>query len=194
MAYLEYGVAQNEGFIVVTGEIGAGKTTILRTLSTSSTRRKSSPASSSSTQLDAEDMLRLVGLAFGLRTKGVEKSDLLLSLEAFLVSRQPAGQARPADRRRGAEPHALARSRSCACCPTSSSATQALLQSFLVGQPEFRRTMQSPPMQQLRQRGAHSRRTSPAPRRDPRLGGQCHRRQARCRPTALVASSPKGTS
>lgn len=40
-----------------------------------------------STQLDAEDTLRLVGAAFGIRTKDVSKSDLLMSLEAFLSAK-----------------------------------------------------------------------------------------------------------
>ena len=92
MAYLEYGLHQNEGFIVVTGEVGAGKTTILRSLLSKLDAAQVVAGQLVSTQLDAEDMLRLAASSFGLRTKGVEKSDLLLSLEAFLVATSQQGK------------------------------------------------------------------------------------------------------
>ena len=84
-AYLEYGIHQNEGFIVVTGEIGAGKTTIVRGLLEVLDKEKVIAAQLVSTQLDADDMLRMVAAAFGVRSKSEAKADLLLSLEAFLV-------------------------------------------------------------------------------------------------------------
>ena len=45
-----------------------------------------------STQLDAEDTLRLVGASFGIRTKDAPKSDILMSLEAFLISKNNSGK------------------------------------------------------------------------------------------------------
>ena len=65
-AYLEYGVQRNEGFIVITGEIGAGKTTIVRGLLESLDSDSVVAANLVSTQLDAEDTLRMVGAAFGV--------------------------------------------------------------------------------------------------------------------------------
>jgi len=65
-AYLQYGLYQSEGFIVITGEIGAGKTTIVRSLFEHIDRDKLVAAQLVSTQLDADDMLRAVGAAFGL--------------------------------------------------------------------------------------------------------------------------------
>ena len=59
MAYLEYGLNQNEGFIVVTGEVGAGKTTIVRGLLNDLDAEKVVAAQLVSTQLDAEDILRM---------------------------------------------------------------------------------------------------------------------------------------
>ena len=104
-----------------------------------------------STQLDAEDTLRLVAAAFGLRTKDVAKSDLLLALEAFLV--QVTTQGKRAllivDEAQNLTPRAVEELRMLSNFQLE---THALLQSFLVGQPEFRRTMQSPHMLQLRQR------------------------------------------
>lgn len=86
MAYLEYGLHQNEGFIVVTGDVGTGKTTLIRSLVTKLDSKRVISAQLVSTQLDAEDTLRLVCAAFGLPAKDIEKSDALLSLEKLLRS------------------------------------------------------------------------------------------------------------
>src|SRR6476659_2059071 len=67
MAYLEYGVHQNEGFIVVTGDVGAGKTTMVRSLLAKLDSKHVVAANLVSTQIDAEDTLRLVASSFGLR-------------------------------------------------------------------------------------------------------------------------------
>ncbi|MBS1188656.1 MAG: ATPase [Rhodocyclaceae bacterium] len=150
-AYLEYGMHQNEGFIVVTGEVGAGKTTIVRGLLDGLDRNKVVAAHLVSTQLDADDTLRLVGAAFGIRTKDVSKSDLLMALEAFLVG--VTGQGKRCllivDEAQNLTPRAVEELRMLSNFQFSN---HALLQSFLVGQPEFRQILQSPHMQQLRQR------------------------------------------
>ena len=86
MAYLEYGLHQSEGFIVITGEVGAGKTTILRSLLDKLDPAKVMAANLVSTQIDADDTLRLVAAGFGIPTKDVAKSQLLISIEAFLVN------------------------------------------------------------------------------------------------------------
>ncbi len=83
-AYLQYGLYQGEGFIVITGEVGAGKTTIVRSLLEQLDRSKVQAAQIVSTQLDADDMLRAVGVAFGLPVHNVSKAVLLGSIEAFL--------------------------------------------------------------------------------------------------------------
>ena len=151
MAYLEYGLHQNEGFIVVTGEVGAGKTTIVRSLLAKLDPHKVVAAQLVSTQLDAEDTLRLVAAAFGLKTKDVAKSDLLLALEAFLVTVTTQGKRALliVDEAQNLTPRAVEELRMLSNFQLE---THALLQSFLVGQPEFRKTMQSPHMLQLRQR------------------------------------------
>jgi putative secretion ATPase (PEP-CTERM system associated) len=151
MAYLEYGLHQNEGFIVVTGEVGAGKTTLVRGLLDKLDPEKVIATQLVSTQLDAEDTLRLVAASFGLRTKDVGKSDVLLTLEAFLVSLSERGKRALliVDEAQNLSQRAVEELRMLSNFQLE---THALLQSFLVGQPEFRRTMQSPQMQQLRQR------------------------------------------
>ena len=151
MAYLEYGLHQNEGFIVVTGEVGTGKTTLIRSLLGKLDPHKVIAAQLVSTQLDAEDTLRLVCAAFGLPAKDIEKSDALLSLETFLRSLARDGRRALLiiDEAQNLTPRAVEELR---MLSNFQIGTNALVQSFLVGQPEFRQTMCSPHMQQLRQR------------------------------------------
>jgi len=150
-AYLEYGLHQNEGFIVVTGEVGAGKTTIVRGLLDKLNSAKVVAAQLVSTQLDAEDTLRMVAAAFGVNTRNFGKSDILLALEAFLVDVTQQGKRclLIVDEAQNLTPHAVEELR---MLSNFQFETHALLQSFLIGQPEFRGIMQSPHMQQLRQR------------------------------------------
>jgi len=150
-AYLEYGLLRNEGFIVITGEIGAGKTTIVRGLLDSMDTNSVTAANLVSTQLDAEDTLRMVGAAFGVRVKDVSKADLLMTLEAFLVTQVSEGKRSLliVDEAQNLTPRAVEELR---MLSNFQFGKQALLQTFLVGQPEFRQILQHPNMQQLRQR------------------------------------------
>lgn len=150
-AYLEYGMHQNEGFIVITGEVGAGKTTIVRGLLESLDPDKVVAAHLVSTQLDADDTLRLVGAAFGLRTRDVSKSDILMSLEAFLISMTGKGKRclLIVDEAQNLTARAVEELR---MLSNFQFGNHALLQSFLIGQPEFRGILQSPHMMQFRQR------------------------------------------
>lgn len=150
-AYLEYGLLRNEGFIVITGEIGAGKTTIVRGLLDSMDSNSVTAANLVSTQLDAEDTLRMVGAAFGVRVKDVSKADLLMAIEAFLVTQISEGRRSLliVDEAQNLTPRAVEELR---MLSNFQFGKQALLQTFLVGQPEFREILQHPNMQQLRQR------------------------------------------
>lgn len=151
MAYLEYGLHQSEGFIVITGEIGAGKTTLVRNLLEKLDAQRVVAAHLVSTQLDADDILRMVAAAFGLPNKAEEKADLLLALEMFLVSVTSRGKRALliVDEAQNLSPRAVEELRMLSNFQLED---HALLQSFLIGQPEFRDTMQSEHMQQLRQR------------------------------------------
>jgi len=150
-AYLEYGVMRNEGFIVITGEIGAGKTTVVRGLLDGLDADKVVAANLVTTQLDAEDTLRMVGAAFGVRVKDISKSDLLMALEAFLVNHTSQGKRclLIVDEAQNLTHRAVEELR---MLSNFQYGQQALLQTFLIGQPEFRAILQSPGMQQLRQR------------------------------------------
>jgi len=151
MAYLEYGLHQNEGFIVVTGEVGAGKTTLVRQLLSRLDADVVIAASLVSTQLQGDDLLRLVAGAFGIAAQNGEKSDLLLAMEAFFLANVSQGRRclLIVDEAQNLSPQAVEELRMLSNFQVK---TTALLQSFLIGQPEFRKVLQGEHMQQLRQR------------------------------------------
>ncbi|HEY9397584.1 MAG TPA: XrtA/PEP-CTERM system-associated ATPase [Burkholderiales bacterium] len=150
-AYLQYGLFQGEGFIVITGEVGAGKTTLLRGLLEQLDGNKVVAAQLVSTHLDADDMLKAIAASFGLPIKSAEKAQLLVQLESYFVTL--ATKRKRAllivDEAQNLTPRAVEELRMLSNFQLDN---HALLQSFLIGQPELRETMRSPHMQQLRQR------------------------------------------
>ncbi|MEI7968831.1 MAG: XrtA/PEP-CTERM system-associated ATPase [Betaproteobacteria bacterium] len=150
-AYLEYGLYQGEGFIVITGEVGAGKTTVVRNLLANLDQSKVVAAHLVSTMLDADDLVRSVCAAFGLATKGADKASLLTDLEEFLKGIAAKGRRALliVDEAQNLSPRAIEELRMLSNFQVGD---RALLQSFLIGQPELRRIMQHHSMQQLRQR------------------------------------------
>ncbi|MCZ7566024.1 MAG: XrtA-associated ATPase [Burkholderiales bacterium] len=151
LAYLQYGVNQNEGFIVITGEIGAGKTTLVRSLIEGLDPRQFVAAQLVSTQLAAGDLLRAVAIAYGIRCKVREKAQLLGSIEAFLTALSIDNRRAllVVDEAQNLSPRAIEELR---MLSNFQLGTRPLLQSFLVGQPQLRAIMQRPELEQLRQR------------------------------------------
>ena len=150
-AYLQYGLYQGEGFITLTGEVGAGKTTLIRSLLEQLESTKVVAVQLVSTQLDADSLLRAVATAFGIVVKDYDKARLIAQLEAFLVSLVPKGSRALliVDEAQNLAPEAIEELRMLSNFQLKN---RALLQSFLVGQPELRLLMRSSRMQQLRQR------------------------------------------
>jgi len=150
MAYLEYGVHQAEGFIVITGEIGAGKTTLARILARKLESQNVVMGQVVSTQLKADDILRMVAAAFGLEQES-SKAVMIQKLEQFLLAchRQGKRALLIIDEAQNLPPKSVEELR---MLSNFQSDDKPLLQSFLLGQPEFRRTLKSPSMEQLRQR------------------------------------------
>jgi general secretion pathway protein A len=151
MAYLEYGLSQGEGFIVITGDVGAGKTTLVRSLFCKLESEKIQAAQIVNTNLDAEDTLRMVVAAFGLPYEDDSKASLLTRLELFLRQCDQKGKRALliVDEAQNLSSQAVEELRMLSNFQT---ADKSLLQIFLLGQPEFRRTLLSRDMQQLQQR------------------------------------------
>jgi putative secretion ATPase (PEP-CTERM system associated) len=152
MAYLEYGLSQGEGFIVVTGEIGAGKTMLVRTLFRQLDTADFVVAHIVNTHLNCDDTLKMVMVGFGLDSpEGAGKATMLAQLERFL--RDCAIQGRRAllviDEAQNLTPRVVEELRMLSNFQTDD---KSLLQTFLLGQPEFRNTLHRTDMHQLRQR------------------------------------------
>ncbi len=151
LSYLKYGVYQGEGFLVITGEIGAGKTTLVRALLEELDVKTIVAAQIVSTQLEADDLLRSVAKAFGIRVPQEDKARLLAAIEAFLLMlfQQNKRALLIVDEAQNLNPGSIEELR---MLSNFQCGDQALLQSFLVGQPELRNLMRSPAMEQFRQR------------------------------------------
>jgi len=151
LSYLGYGLAQGEGFIVITGDIGAGKTTLVGHVMASIDPARLTAVKIVSTQVEGDDMLRLAAQTFGVPTDGVAKAEILNRIEGFLHSQARAGRRTLliVDEAQNLPVSAIEELRMLSNFQLGG---QALLQIFLLGQPEFRDLMASPGLEQLRQR------------------------------------------
>jgi putative secretion ATPase (PEP-CTERM system associated) len=152
MAYLGYGLAQGEGFITITGEVGAGKSTLVAHLLATIDRERLNAVSLVSTQVEGDDMLRLAAQGLGIGTEGVAKAQLLDRIEARLS--EEAGKGKRTllivDEAQNLPTSALEELR---MLSNFTRQGHALLQIFLLGQPEFRdRLANDDGLEQLRQR------------------------------------------
>jgi putative secretion ATPase (PEP-CTERM system associated) len=151
MSHLTYGLHQGEGFIVVTGEVGTGKTTLVDLLLSQLDKSHYAAAKIVTSQLGGDDTLRMVAAAFGLYQPGMEKAAMLRRIEEFVVSNMRA-------RKRSliiideAQNLSIAALEELRMLSNFGVGATAPLQSFLVGQPQFRSIMASPELEQLRQR------------------------------------------
>jgi len=151
LSYLKYGIHQREGFIVVTGEIGSGKTTLVGTLLQGLQSREIVAAQVVSTQLDSSDLLHAICTAFGVPAQGSSKAHTLAALEAYFTA-LAAGGRRALLIVDEAQNLGLREVEELRMLSNYQLGPHALLQSFLVGQPELRRMLRSSAMEQLRQR------------------------------------------
>ncbi|MCM8732145.1 ExeA family protein [Hephaestia sp. GCM10023244] len=152
MAYLGYGLSQGEGFIVVTGDIGAGKTTLVGHLVDTIDPTRLKVITLVSTQMDPEDLLRLVADGLGIEGQGLAKADLLKRIEQGLhaVARDGRRTLLIVDEVQALPTDSLEELR---MLSNIQAGGQPLLQIVLLGQPEFRdRLHGSDRLEQLRQR------------------------------------------
>jgi general secretion pathway protein A len=167
LSYLKFGLYQAEGFIVITGDIGAGKTTLVRTLLSTIDHDKVVAAQLVSTQLEAGDLLRSTITAFGIPPHGQSKAELIATLEAYLtlLATQKKRAVLIVDEAQNLSRDAIEELR---MLSNFQFGNQALLQSFLIGQPELRDMLLSRSLEQLRQRVIASYHLGPMDREETR--------------------------
>jgi general secretion pathway protein A len=151
MSYLRYGLTQGEGFIIITGGIGTGKTMLVRTLFSELSKENIIAAQLVNTNLEAEDTLRMVAASFGLAHEGTSKAAILRNLETFLTARAREGKRAllVVDEAHNLPIESLEELRMLSNFQISG---KTLIQSFLLGQEEFKDKLQSDRLEQLRQR------------------------------------------
>lgn len=152
MAYLGYGLAQGEGFIVITGDIGAGKTTLVGHLLETIDRARFTAINIVTTQVEGDDMLRMVARGLGLVTDGAAKAQILDRMERLLDDQARLGKhvLIIVDEAQNLSTSALEELR---MLSNYQAGNRSLVQIFLLGQPEFRaRLSNATELEQLRQR------------------------------------------
>ncbi|MFZ3483184.1 AAA family ATPase [Sphingomonas sp. 3-13AW] len=152
MAYLTYGLSEGEGFIVITGEPGAGKTTLLGHVLSTIDPGRLNVIRLVTTQLEPEDLLQVIASGLGVDPAGLSKAQLLSAIERGLHATARAGRRTllVVDEAQSLPLSALEELR---MLSNFQAGGHALLQIFLLGQPEFRERLQgSGRVEQLRQR------------------------------------------
>ena len=151
LAYLRYGIKQGEGFIIVTGDVGTGKTTLVSALFHSLKHEAVVAAQIVTTQMQADDLLKMVAAQFDLPFQRVGKPALLKSMESYFRACAQEGKRvlLVVDEAQGLPRKSIEELRMLSNFHMDG---RALLQTFMLGQREFRTTMRSEGFEQLRQR------------------------------------------
>ena len=151
LACLEYGISARKGFTVLTGEVGTGKTTLLRRALASFSNRRVSTAFVFNPRLDVLDFLEFVLTDFGIVPQTRTKSGMLLQLNRWLIERFRMEETCVVvvDEAQNLSWELLEEIRLLTNLETSS---EKLLQIVLSGQPELEEKLRHPSVRQLRQR------------------------------------------
>ena len=152
LSYLQYGLAQGEGFVVITGEVGAGKSTLVAHLVASVNPEELTIAQVVTSKLDEDEIVHIVAQSFGLDTEDMDKAGALGAIEGMLHEEARAGRRclLIVDESQNLSIDALEELRMLSNFQLGS---HPLLQTLLLGQPEFRGVLQaSTDLEQLRQR------------------------------------------
>ena len=166
MAYLTYGLAQGEGFIIITGDIGAGKTTLVARLLQDQQGSDVVIGNIVTSMLTGGDLLRLAAEAFQVQPGSHSKGDILAGLERFFRAQHRQGNrvVLVVDEAQNLPFEALEELR---MLSNFQEGGEPLLQTILLGQPEFRqRLATAPELEQLRQRMIASHHLAPMQREE----------------------------
>ena len=151
LSYLQYGLDQGEGFIVITGPIGTGKTTIARNLLANIGDENIVAAQLVTTKLSPGELLELVAAEFSIKVTGNSKADILQSIEQFLVNLHKQGKRALllVDEAQNLPAETVEELRMLSNFQLDN---KPLIQSFLLGQEELKAIISAPDMEQFRQR------------------------------------------
>ncbi|MFT2092545.1 XrtA/PEP-CTERM system-associated ATPase [Paraglaciecola sp. 2405UD69-4] len=150
MSYLQYGLSQAEGFIVITGDIGTGKTTIANSL-LDDMQEDIVAAQIVSPKLSPDELVKMVASKFNVAVKGSSKTDILNDLELYLMDLHKEGK-RALLLVDEAQNLPLETIEELRMLSNFQAAGKPLLQSFLLGQEELQPILRAPNMEQFRQR------------------------------------------
>ncbi|MBF7072145.1 AAA family ATPase [Glaciecola sp. MH2013] len=150
MSYLQYGLSQAEGFIVITGGIGTGKTTIANSL-LDNMKEDIFAAQIVTPKLTPDELVKMVGAKFDLDVANKSKTEILEALERFLnqLSQQGKRALLVVDEAQNLPLETIEELRMLSNFQKDG---RPLLQSFLLGQEELQPILRAPNMEQLRQR------------------------------------------
>ena len=150
LAHLVYGLEQGEGFIVITGEVGTGKTTLCRSL-LERIELETEIAILFNPSENARELLQSINEEFGLQVDGLSRRQLLGTLNRFLLDRNAEGRqvVLIIDEAQHLSPATLEQIRLLSNLETAAS---KLIQIILLGQPELDEKLDSDELRQLRQR------------------------------------------
>lgn len=151
LAALTYGIRNRKGFILLTGEVGLGKTTLLNHLLNWLQGERVATAFVFNSLLKASDLFDFIMADFGIPCESREKSHVLMRLNHWLLERHRAGQTAVVivDEAQNLSLEVLEEIRLLTNLETS---TAKLLQIVLCGQPELDEKLKLPQLRQLRQR------------------------------------------
>ncbi|NOT12190.1 MAG: AAA family ATPase [Methylococcaceae bacterium] len=151
LAYMRYGLTQGEGFVVVTGKPGTGKTMLVKELVNSLNPENITIGIMVSSQVGADDLLKIISATFGLPYDGEDKSTLLTRIERFFIKQAMDGKRvlMIVDEAQNLPKDSLEELRMLSNFEMSG---KSLFQTFLIGQRQLGDTMTLPEMEQFRQR------------------------------------------
>ncbi len=167
IAYLTYGLSQGEGFVVITGDVGTGKTILMEHLFSKLQEERFVTGKVVTTQVDSDNLLRMVAAAFGVKHEGDDKATVLKRVETFLVDsyRSDTRALLVIDEAQHLSDGSLEELRMLSNYQVGGF---PLLQTFLLGQTHFRRTIAGAGLEQLRQRVIASHHLQPLGREETR--------------------------